>query len=131
MDHTHPDLKDNYDPAASTDLNGRDPDPFPNDSDAYNAHGTKCSGTIAAKANNGICGVGIAPEASIGAVRMLDGKATDSLEADALSFNYSHIDIYSCSWGPKDNGRTFGRPGKLGRMSLEASTTFGRKGKCK
>lgn len=128
MDHTHPDLKDNYDEKASTDLNGHDSDPFPNDSDSYNAHGTKCAGTIAAKANNKICGVGIAYESKIGAVRMLDGKATDSLEADALSFNSQHIDIYSCSWGPKDNGKTFGRPGKLGRMALEAGATLGRKG---
>ena len=129
MDHTHPELKDNYDPEASTDLNGRDSDPFPNDSNSYNAHGTKCAGTIAAKANNRLCGVGIAYESKIGAVRMLDGKATDSLEADALSFNPQHIDIYSCSWGPKDNGKTFGRPGKLGRMALEAGATVGRNGK--
>lgn len=128
MDHTHPELRDNYDPKASTDLNGHDSDPFPNDSDSYNAHGTKCAGTIAAKANNNVCGVGIAYEAKIGAVRMLDGKATDSLEADALSFNPQHIDIYSCSWGPKDNGKTFGRPGKLGRMALEAGATVGRNG---
>ena len=129
MDHTHPELEDNYDPKASTDLNGRDSDPFPNDSDSYNAHGTKCAGTIAAKANNKVCGVGIAYESKIGAIRMLDGKATDSLEADALSFNPQHIDIYSCSWGPKDNGKTFGRPGKLGRVALEAGATVGRNGK--
>eukprot|EP00794_Sanderia_malayensis_P007060 gene7061-7854_t len=129
MDHTHPELKDNYDPEASVDLNGRDTDPFPNDSDPYNAHGTKCSGTIAAKANNSLCGTGIAYDAKIGAIRMLDGKATDSLEADAFSFHPQHIDIYSCSWGPKDNGATFGRPGKYGRLALEASATLGRKGK--
>lgn len=128
MDHTHPELKDNYDPKASTDLNGRDSDPFPNDSDPYNAHGTKCSGTIAAKANNNLCGTGIAYDSNIGAIRMLDGKATDSLEADAFSFNPHHIDIYSCSWGPKDNGKTFGRPGKYGRLALEASATLGRNG---
>ena len=128
MDHTHPELKDNYDPKASTDLNGHDSDPFPNDTDPYNAHGTKCSGTIAAKANNNLCGTGIAFDSKIGAIRMLDGRATDSLEADALSFNPQHIDIYSCSWGPKDNGKTFGRPGKLGRMALEAGTALGRSG---
>ena len=128
MDHTHPELKDNYDPLASTDLNGHDSDPFPNDSDPYNAHGTKCSGTIAAKANNKLCGAGIAYDAKVGAIRMLDGKATDSLEADALSFNPQHIDIYSCSWGPKDNGKTFGRPGKLGRMAFEAGAALGRGG---
>lgn len=129
MDHTHPELKDNYDPKASTDLNGHKPDPFPNDSDPYNAHGTKCSGTIAAKANDSLCGVGIAYNSNIGAIRMLDGKATDGLEANALSFRKDHIDIYSCSWGPKDNGQTFGRPGKLGRIALQQGAMYGRKGK--
>ena len=129
MDHTHPDLKDNYDPDSSTDLNGHDKDPFPNDSDPYNAHGTKCSGTIAAKANNSLCGVGIAFDAKVGAIRMLDGKATDGLEADALSFHRDHVDIYSCSWGPKDNGKTFGRPGSLGRFAFAQGAIFGRKGK--
>ena len=128
MDHTHPDLKDNYDPLSSKDINGHDDDPFPNDSDPYNAHGTKCAGTVAAVANNSICGVGIAFNAKIGAIRMLDGKATDLIEADALSFHRDHIDIYSCSWGPKDNGRTFGRPGPLGRLALAQGAKDGRKG---
>jgi len=129
MDHTHPELKDNYDPKASTDLNGHKADPFPNDSDPYNAHGTKCSGTIAAKGNNSLCGIGIAYDSKIGAIRMLDGKATDALEANALSFKRDHIDIYSCSWGPKDNGATFGRPGRLGKIALHQGAKFGRNGK--
>ena len=129
MDHTHPELKDNYDPEASTDLNGHKSDPFPNDSDPYNAHGTKCSGTIAAKGNNSLCGIGIAFNSKIGAIRMLDGKATDALEANALSFKRNHIDIYSCSWGPKDNGATFGRPGRLGKIALHQGAKFGRNGK--
>ena len=128
MDHTHPDLVQNYCSKCSKDLNGHDNDPFPNDSDPYNAHGTKCSGTIAAAANNSLCGVGIAYNSEIGAIRMLDGKATDGLEADALSFHRDHIDIYSCSWGPKDNGKTFGRPGRLGRIALDQGAKFGRNG---
>lgn len=31
----------------------------------HNEHGTRCAGEIAAVANNGVCGVGIAYEASI------------------------------------------------------------------
>ena len=128
IDHTHPELKDNYDPEASIDLNGKDDDPFPNDSDPYNAHGTKCAGTIASKANNSLCGIGIAYDAKVGGIRMLDGKATDGLEADALSYHRNHINIYSCSWGPKDNGQTFGRPGPLGRIALAQGAKFGRNG---
>ena len=66
--------------------------------------------------------------ASIGAVRMLDGRATDSLEAKSLGFRNDYIDIYSCSWGPKDDGKTFGRPGKLAKEAFIRGATEGRKG---
>jgi len=44
---------------------------------------------------------------------MLDGDVTDSVEAQALSFNPQHVDIYSASWGPEDNGRVIEGPDKL------------------
>ena len=44
---------------------------------------------------------------------MLDGDVTDVVEASSLSLNSQHIDIYSSSWGPTDNGRTLDGPGKL------------------
>ncbi len=71
-----------------------------------NKHGTRCAGEVAASANNGYCGVGIAFNASIGGVRMLDGIVNDAVEARALSLNPNHIDIYSASWGPEDDGKT-------------------------
>ena len=129
LDYTHPDLKRNYDPKASTDLNDNDRDPFPNDSDPYNAHGTKCGGEVGAQGDNGICGVGVAFNVNLGGVRMLDGTATDKLEASALSFQSDYIDIYSNCWGPKDDGRTFGRPGPLGRRAFENGARNGRGGK--
>ena len=42
----------------------------------------------------------------VGGIRILDGNILDALEARALSFNRNHIDIYSASWGPDDNGQT-------------------------
>ena len=48
----------------------------------------------------------------IGGVRILDGHIIDVLEAQALSFNRSYIDIFSASWGPDDNGKTVDGPGK-------------------
>ena len=56
-------------------------------------------------AYNEYCGVGIAFNSSIGGVRMLDGTVTDEVEARALSLNPGHIDIYSASWGPEDDGQ--------------------------
>ena len=49
---------------------------------------------------------------------MLDGQATDILEGSSLSFQSDYIDIYSNCWGPKDDGKTFGKPGKLAQEAL-------------
>ena len=67
----------------SWDYNGNDDDPTP--SGYSNAHGTRCAGEIAMIANNGKCGVGIAYNANIGGIRMLDGSVTDLLEGKAMA----------------------------------------------
>ena len=42
LEHSHPDLKDNYEPEASYDFNGGDSDPFPvYTADNINKHGTR------------------------------------------------------------------------------------------
>ncbi|XP_033635056.1 PC3-like endoprotease variant B isoform X1 [Asterias rubens] len=92
-------------------------------------HGTRCAGEVAAEANNGICGVGAAPEASIGGIRFLDGDVTDAIEADALTFHNQHVDIYSCCWGPADTGKIMRVPGKLMGEALVEGITKGRGGK--
>ena len=43
-------------------------------------------------------------------IRVYLGALTDITEANALSFNNSHVSIYSNSWGPIDNGFTVGGP---------------------
>jgi subtilisin family serine protease len=65
LEWNHTDLFDNYDPQASTDINGRDEDPSPTYG-GDNAHGTRCGGEIAMLANNRKCGVGIAFNARLG-----------------------------------------------------------------
>lgn len=60
---------------------------------------------------------------------MLDGKATDALEASSLGFQLQYVDIFSNCWGPKDDGKTFGKPGPLAAKALKrgaetVSTTF-------
>uniref|UniRef100_P29121-2 Isoform 2 of Proprotein convertase subtilisin/kexin type 4 n=1 Tax=Mus musculus TaxID=10090 RepID=P29121-2 len=120
IEKDHPDLWANYDPLASYDFNDYDPDPqpryTPNDE---NRHGTRCAGEVSATANNGFCGAGVAFNARIGGVRMLDGAITDIVEAQSLSLQPQHIHIYSASWGPEDDGRTVDGPGLLtGRQGL-------------
>jgi proprotein convertase subtilisin/kexin type 5 len=62
---------------------------------------------------------------------LLDEMSNDNNdvnEARALSFNPNHIDIYSCSWGPIDDGKTLEGPGPLAKQALLNGTTSGRHG---
>lgn len=124
----HPDLIRNYDRKASYDINGGDDNPTPQDN-GENKHGTRCAGEIAAEAGNEFCGVGVAYNASIGGVRMLDGTVTDDVEAQALGLNPDHIDVYSASWGPDDNGKTVDGPGHLAAQAFVNGVRNGRKGR--
>ncbi|XP_026860300.2 furin (paired basic amino acid cleaving enzyme) a [Electrophorus electricus] len=129
IEKNHPDLEHNYDPDASYDVNDGDPDPQPRYTQLNdNRHGTRCAGEVAAVANNDICGVGVAYNAKIGGVRMLDGEVTDVVEAQSLSLNPQHIDIYSASWGPEDDGKTVDGPAKLAKEAFLRGVTEGRGG---
>ncbi|XP_044017340.1 furin-like protease 1, isoforms 1/1-X/2 isoform X2 [Aphidius gifuensis] len=130
LEKDHPDLYLNYDPQASYDVNSHDNDPMPRyDPLDSNRHGTRCAGEVAATANNSICAVGVAYGAGVGGVRMLDGDVTDAVEARSLSLNSQHIDIYSASWGPDDDGKTVDGPGELATRAFIEGVTKGRNGK--
>ncbi|KAK6631280.1 hypothetical protein RUM44_005806 [Polyplax serrata] len=130
LEKNHPDLMANYDPQASYDVNSHDEDPMPRyDPLDSNRHGTRCAGEVAAVANNSLCSVGVAFGASVGGVRMLDGDVTDAVEARSLSLNPQHIDIYSASWGPDDDGKTVDGPGELATRAFVEGVTKGRQGK--
>ena len=55
-------------------------------------------------------------------IRILDGKVTDRLEAQALLYKNQHIDIMSASWGPRDNGATMEGPKKACSDALKKGT---------
>ncbi|VVD02084.1 unnamed protein product, partial [Leptidea sinapis] len=130
LETDHPDLVANYDPMASYDVNSQDSDPQPRyDMIDSNRHGTRCAGEVAAAANNSLCAVGVAYDASVGGVRMLDGDVTDAVEARSLSLNPQHVDIYSASWGPDDDGKTVDGPGELATRAFIEGVTKGRNGK--
>ncbi|XP_015674021.1 proprotein convertase subtilisin/kexin type 4-like [Protobothrops mucrosquamatus] len=129
VEKNHPDLVANYDPLASYDFNDNDPDPQPRYNRwNENRHGTRCAGEVAATANNHVCGAGIAHGARIGGVRMLDGDVNDIVEAQSLSLQPQHIDIYSASWGPEDDGKTVDGPGVLAREAFRKGAANGRGG---
>lgn len=129
VEHTHRDIQPNYSPEGSYDLNSNDPDPMPHpDSRSNNHHGTRCAGEIAAVPNNSVCAVGVAYGSKVAGIRVLDGPLTDSLEAIAFNKHYQVNDIYSCSWGPEDDGRTVDGPHPLGKAALQHGVIAGRKG---
>lgn len=124
----HPDLINNYEPKGSFDLNDDDDDPTPKkDKKLENKHGTRCAGEIAATPNN-ICGVGVAYGAKFSGIRILDGLLTDSVEAVAFGKKMDINDIYSCSWGPEDDGKTVDGPHWLANKALQHGVLAGRDG---
>uniref|UniRef100_UPI00398F0ACA neuroendocrine convertase 1 n=1 Tax=Pristiophorus japonicus TaxID=55135 RepID=UPI00398F0ACA len=130
LEWNHTDIQANYDPEASYDFNDNDPDPFPRyDPTNENKHGTRCAGEIAMQANNQKCGVGVAYNSKVGGIRMLDGIVTDAIEATSIGFNPQHVDIYSASWGPNDDGKTVEGPGRLAQKAFEYGIQKGRGGK--
>ncbi|KAI8514958.1 Proprotein convertase subtilisin/kexin type 7 [Branchiostoma belcheri] len=115
-------------PEGSFDLNSNDPDPMPEfDTKGQNHHGTRCAGEIAAVANS-VCAVGVAFHAKISGIKILDGPMTDNLEAAAFNKNMHINDVYSCSWGPDDDGKTIDGPHYLARKALLYGVTGGRQG---
>ncbi|ESO01183.1 hypothetical protein HELRODRAFT_82350, partial [Helobdella robusta] len=129
IEKDHPDLKKNYDPEASYDVNDHDPDPQPRyDNTNENKHGTRCAGEVAAQFNNSLCGIGVAYNARIGGVRMLDGDVTDAVEAKSLSWKSDYVQIYSASWGPDDDGKTVDGPGPITAKAFEDGILKGRNG---
>lgn len=81
------------------------------------------------QANNRKCGVGVAYNSKVGGIRMLDGIVTDAIEASSIGFNPEHVDIYSASWGPNDDGKTVEGPGRLAQKAFEYGIKQGRNGK--
>lgn len=105
-------------------MNDDDADPTPRYTRGlFNSHGTRCAGEIAMEANNAKCGVGVAYNARVGGVRMLDGAVSDRVEASSLIYQLDQVDVYSASWGPSDDGKTVEGPGRLVRQSLYRGVT--------
>lgn len=97
----HPDLAANIDIGQSWNYLSGSMDTTPTNPDY--AHGTAVAGIIAASANNGIGGRGVAPDASLVSLNMLESQSiTDwslPLESLVRGIDESSIDIFNNSWG--------------------------------
>ncbi|ORZ03174.1 peptidase S8/S53 domain-containing protein [Syncephalastrum racemosum] len=107
LDYDSEDLKGSFYAEGSYDFNDHVDLPKPRLWD--DTHGTRCAGQIAAQKNTA-CGVGIAYGSKVAGVRILSGEITDADEAAALNYKFQDNHIYSCSWGPPDNGETMEAP---------------------
>ena len=123
LDMDHDDLKKNYFAAGSWDFNNPGPDPRPRLND--DRHGTRCAGEISAVRND-VCGVGVAYDSNIAGVRILSGRISEADEALSLNYKMDLNDIYSCSWGPPDDGRAVAEPDILVKRALLNGVQNGR-----
>jgi kexin len=126
LDMDSNDLKDNFFAEGSYDFNDHQDLPVPKLSD--DRHGTRCAGEVAAGRND-VCGVGLAYDSKISGVRILSGDITDMDESLAINYKMDKNDIYSCSWGPPDDGRTMQAPGILIEKAMVTAIQQGREGK--
>ncbi|KAI9141702.1 peptidase S8/S53 domain-containing protein [Paraphysoderma sedebokerense] len=110
LDYESEDLKDNFSAEGSYDFNDKAELPTPKLDD--DIHGTRCAGEIAA-VKNSVCGVGVAYEAKVSGIRILSAEISEVEEAAAVNYGFQTNHVYSCSWGPQDDGRTTDGPPNL------------------
>ena len=125
LDMDSDDLKDNYFPEGSYDFNDNGPEPRPRLSDDF--HGTRCAGEIAAVRND-VCGVGVAWDSKVSGVRILSKVITNADEALAMNYGYQKNQIYSCSWGPPDDGKSMEEPNVIIKRAMVNGIQKGRGG---
>lgn len=126
LDYRSRDLAENFDADNSYDFNDHTDLPTPvlsNDN-----HGTRCAGQVAAVKND-VCGVGLAYKSKVAGVRILSGPITDSDEAAALNYGLHNVSIFSCSWGPPDDGKSMEAPEYIIEKAFVNGVQNGREGK--
>ena len=100
----HPDLVANIDMGQSWNYLTKSLDTTPVNS--ANAHGTAVAGIVAASGNNGIGGRGVAPDASLVSLNMLESQGVTNwqlpLESLVRGIDENSIDIFNNSWGPSN-----------------------------
>ncbi|KZD04076.1 hypothetical protein AUP43_02945 [Oceanibaculum pacificum] len=107
---SHPDLLVNLDPALQpTTVSGtHDPDPVDGRFVTNDGHGTAVAGLILA-ANNGFGVVGVAYDATFGAVNLIlsdtyesQNETLDMIELQALRYQMARFDVINHSYGPNE-----------------------------
>ncbi|EGW32318.1 uncharacterized protein SPAPADRAFT_139715 [Spathaspora passalidarum NRRL Y-27907] len=126
LDITSDDLHDNFNSEGSWDFNDNSDLPLPRHPDDY--HGTRCAGEVAAVKND-FCGLGVAFKSQVSGIRILSGRLTNADEASAMVYGLDTNDIYSCSWGPIDDGKTLSEPHPVVKKAMLKGIIEGRDSK--
>lgn len=91
------------------------------------------AGLVAASANNSICAMGVAFDASLGAVKIYEGSAgrmSYDTPARAISYDKKHlVDIFVYGFGPKDRSFHVIDMGPLEKTAMKEGARKGRQGK--
>ncbi|KAJ3034106.1 pheromone processing endoprotease, partial [Rhizophlyctis rosea] len=125
LDYESEDLAQNFFAEGSWDYNDHVALPKPRLLD--DRHGTRCAGEVAAVRNN-VCGVGVAYGAKVSGVRILSGDLTEADEAASINYRMDVNHIYSCSWGPADDGEHMEAPPQIVKDAVLNGVTKGRGG---
>ncbi len=127
LEKTNADLRGNYNAAGELRINGVAVDP----SLGSGVHGTAVAGIIAAQANNGIGGVGVAHGASITGFNVFTGAGAGSNFLTSIRA-MSTMDVANNSWGwtarYADPSSASGSFGQLFQAALKTSADVGRGG---
>ena len=142
VERLHPDLVGNIHPTLQLDALDLDGDANPEvfefdidnqlawQSSFQNAHGTSVAGIIAASADNGLGGTGIAFNSELVPIRLIDSNVANQSEQsfiDTFRFRIDEIDITNNSWGPEVvRGLDGPTPNQI--LALRDSVFFGRDG---
>jgi len=125
VEYEHPDIAARFQPSLSYSFNDNTMNVQPYITDK---HGTACAG-VAAAASNAVCGVGACPECNIAGIKLIAGPSSDYLEALGLSHKDKNITVYSCSWGPMDDGKRMIKPGPATRAAIARNARLCRDGR--
>ncbi|KAH9980967.1 peptidase S8/S53 domain-containing protein [Lactifluus volemus] len=117
LDYDHEDLADNFWAPGSYDYNDHEDLPTPKLAEDH--HGTRCAGQVAAVKN----------EPAVRGYPHPSGAITDVDEAAALNLKYQNTSIYSCSWGPPDDGKSMESPSYIIESAIVNGIKNGRGGR--